>query len=301
MERKFVVYEHVSKSQKRYIGITSQKLEVRWRRGCGYINNPHFYNAIKKYGWDNFEHNILASGITEEEAKKMEIELIKKYNTTNPEYGYNVTRGGDTRKPCSEETKEKIRKKNTGKIVSEETRKKISETQKKKRPKPPMSDKTKEKISQSLLGNKRAIGNQNNVKKIAMCDLEENIIKIFYGANKASEEVKCAPSGINRACKENTKTDGLDKTKYGGVYAGYKWYYLGEDDKIIKNNKGVKINKRNTPIEEYDINGVLIKKFSTIKEATKFYGFPVNGLGAALKDKDKTLYMGSYWVKGSLK
>ena len=39
MEKKYVVYEHVSKDGKRYIGITSQILRKRWRNGEGYKNN----------------------------------------------------------------------------------------------------------------------------------------------------------------------------------------------------------------------------------------------------------------------
>ena len=71
-ERKFVVYKHTSPNGKVYIGITSQKLNRRFRDGKGYYNNKHFYNAIKKYGWDNFSHEVLFDNLTEEEAKLME-------------------------------------------------------------------------------------------------------------------------------------------------------------------------------------------------------------------------------------
>lgn len=70
MDRKYTIYEHVSKDGKRYIGITSQKLRVRWRNGEGYVKNIHFYRSIQKYGWDNFQHNIIAENIDEENAKK---------------------------------------------------------------------------------------------------------------------------------------------------------------------------------------------------------------------------------------
>ena len=64
----YTVYMHVSPSNKRYIGITRQAHEKRWKSGNGYAGNDYFYKAIKKYGWNNFEHNILFSELTKTEA-----------------------------------------------------------------------------------------------------------------------------------------------------------------------------------------------------------------------------------------
>lgn len=81
--RKYVVYEHVNKSNgKRYIGITCKKPEYRWNEGKNYVGCTHFYRAIKKYGWDGFEHVILADNLTESAAKEMEIRLIKEFNSS---------------------------------------------------------------------------------------------------------------------------------------------------------------------------------------------------------------------------
>ena len=102
-DRLWCVYIHTSPSNKKYIGITSKKPEVRWRNGNGYNHNKHFKNAIKKYGWDNFEHEIVAECLTEEEAQKMERELIEKYNTFNGNNGYNQTSGGEKGKEISDE------------------------------------------------------------------------------------------------------------------------------------------------------------------------------------------------------
>lgn len=92
----FFVYSHINKiNDKIYIGITSQaRVKDRWKNGKGYKNSPHFYSAIQKYGWENFEHNIIASGLSIEEAEKMERELITKYDTTNKDKGYNIQTGG---------------------------------------------------------------------------------------------------------------------------------------------------------------------------------------------------------------
>lgn len=93
-ERKWCVYIHTSPSNKRYIGITSRKPEERWGNGNGYKHNLHFTNAIAKYGWNNFKHEVVMKELSEQDAKSAEIELISKYNTTNPLYGYNISSGG---------------------------------------------------------------------------------------------------------------------------------------------------------------------------------------------------------------
>lgn len=91
---KYTVYRHTSPSGKMYIGLTRQKPERRWQNGIGYIDNPYFYKAIKKYGWDNLEHEIIASGLSIDQACQLEIELIKKHKSNNRKYGYNIADGG---------------------------------------------------------------------------------------------------------------------------------------------------------------------------------------------------------------
>lgn len=92
MELKFIVHEHVNLfNNKRYIGITSQIPEVRWQRGSGYRENTIFFRAIKKYGWDNFEHNILYEGLSNREALEIESTLIKKYKSLG--VSYNISDG----------------------------------------------------------------------------------------------------------------------------------------------------------------------------------------------------------------
>lgn len=95
---RYFVYEHVNKvNGKRYIGITSrEKVFYRWGREGNSYQSQIFGRAIKKYGWDNFEHNILAEGLSQQDAFEMERNLIKKFETTNPKYGYNISIGGDS-------------------------------------------------------------------------------------------------------------------------------------------------------------------------------------------------------------
>lgn len=145
-DKKFTVYMHVSPNGKRYIGITSQDPKLRWAGGSGYSDNMHFKSAIDKYGWNNFEHIIVASELSLESACKLESDLISKYDTMNPDKGYNHTTGGnwstpdaETRKKLSEHRKllvkdadfmTKLSNSLKGHSCSDETKRKISEANK---------------------------------------------------------------------------------------------------------------------------------------------------------------------------
>lgn len=151
----YSVYIHIFPNDKKYIGVTSWKPELRWgANGCNY-KNQYMVNAIKKYGWDNIKHEIVAENLTAEQASKMEIELIKKYNSADRKYGYNISLGGIDNKICSDETKEKLRKANINKIMSEESKKKISEFQKGKH----LSNETRKRMSEAQ---KKSFSNGNN-------------------------------------------------------------------------------------------------------------------------------------------
>lgn len=143
MNKKFVIYKHTNLiNNKIYIGQTRQKPEYRWgSEGQGYKNSPHFYSAIQKYGWQNFKHEILFTNLTQEQANQKEIELIQKYQSQNPVYGYNSDSGGKVKIPnqktrlkqslsaqnrpiTTKETKEKLSKINKGRSKTQETKKK---------------------------------------------------------------------------------------------------------------------------------------------------------------------------------
>lgn len=98
----YTIYRHVNKiNGKSYIGQTCQKLAQRWKSGAGYTleRQPAFHNAIKKYGWSNFDHEILEDDIKSiEEANEREKYWIAYYHTWiyDPACnGYNITQGGD--------------------------------------------------------------------------------------------------------------------------------------------------------------------------------------------------------------
>lgn len=112
----YVVYKHTTPSGKVYIGITGQDPEKRWGNGNRYKQNKHFYSAIEKYGWDNIKHEIVCTGLNKWQACRVEQSLIKYFDSTNRNKGYNHSTGGE----CGA----------VGVHPSAETRRKLSEAEK---------------------------------------------------------------------------------------------------------------------------------------------------------------------------
>lgn len=137
----YKVYCHTLKSDGRqYFGITCQSIPNRWRcNGNGYKTSLHFYRAIKKYGWDAFEHELIIDGLSKANAEKMEIYLINEHKTYDDTKGFNIAKGGKSN--CgfhqTEETRKRISEKlkgketwNKGKHLSKEHRESISKANK---------------------------------------------------------------------------------------------------------------------------------------------------------------------------
>ena len=138
----YCVYCHTNKlNGKKYIGITKTEVNKRWHCGVGYKGQPKFYRAIQKYGWNGFTHEIIASNLTESEAKNFEIILIDKLDTI--QNGYNVSKGGDTGNGViyTQEMKQKISER-----VSGEGNPRFGAT---------LNEEIRNKIRQSLKGRKR--------------------------------------------------------------------------------------------------------------------------------------------------
>lgn len=200
---------HTTPSGKVYIGITCRPLEVRWKKdGSGYKTQA-FYRAIKKYGWENIKHDIIAKNLTVDEANKMEIDLIKKYDSTNPANGYNMTTGGEgccgfhqseeTRKKLRQINKgrkhtpeeiEKIRKSCTGWKQTDEARAKISKGLKGK----PKSEEHKEKLRMANFGKKASpetrakLSASHKGKKLT--EQQKQALYLFHKGKKLSNETK---------------------------------------------------------------------------------------------------------------
>lgn len=180
----YIVYKHTCPNGRAYIGITKQGLERRWRSGTHYDYNRRFFLAIVKYGWDNFKHEILESGLTYEEAKRKETEYIEKFQTSDERFGYNQTLGvGGKGYTKSLETREKISLAHRGKKLSPEHCRRISEGQKGKH-----------------MGKLSACA-----KKVYQYDLDGNFIKEWDCQSDAARYYHCDQSKISECAAGKKK------------------------------------------------------------------------------------------------
>ena len=82
-------------NNKVYIGITVKDIELRYNEHLKCSKSYPLYNAFNKYGRENFCITILEKCSTREEACSLEKYYIKKYNSTDHNFGYNQTTGGE--------------------------------------------------------------------------------------------------------------------------------------------------------------------------------------------------------------
>lgn len=94
--KNYIIYMHTNKlNGKFYIGQTCQDMKKRaGSNGSRYRMCERFYEAIKEYGWDNFEHTVLFSGLSANEANELEEELITNTRSYDSSIGYNIALGG---------------------------------------------------------------------------------------------------------------------------------------------------------------------------------------------------------------
>ena len=112
-----IIYCYTNKiNNKKYIGQTINPKD-RFTKHKSAINNvsDNEYNtplhrAMRKYGYENFDYEILSEAKTIEELNKLEIYYIEKLNTSIPN-GYNIEKGGrNCSRPHTLESKEKMMK-----------------------------------------------------------------------------------------------------------------------------------------------------------------------------------------------
>lgn len=105
-------------NNKVYIGQTSKDLITRFKQHCTKVSKvPYLKNAIQKYGKDNFSIELIDIAESELVADQLEQYYISYYKSTNHEFGYNISTGGDhglRGLVHSEATKAKMRKKRIG-------------------------------------------------------------------------------------------------------------------------------------------------------------------------------------------
>lgn len=194
-------------NQKVYIGKTDRTLQERWKEHLKTYNidqlNRPLYNAMKKYGKENF-HIELLDECSPEEASDREMYWILAYNSYYD--GYNATFGGEGHPTV--DTSIIYNLFNEGKLVKEIVK---------------LTGYSKPTVSRALDAideNKKIRLERNHAKTskpVVMIDREtNNELRVFPSANAAL--LYCGGKGsghISAVCQ------GKRKTAYG-----YKWRYL---------------------------------------------------------------------------
>lgn len=308
MMRSYDVYKITNKiNNKVYIGITSKGISARWKEhlwnaehGCPF----KLHNALRKYGKENFTIELIDFCNSWEELTEKEKYYIAQYKSTEDEFGYNLTEGGDGTigRIVTDETREKIRQKAIGREVSDETRQKLSEAGKVR---------TEGRENYWKSGN---VGKKTR-KAVLQYTKEGNFIREFEGVNVAAKELGMSATTIITSLKH--------KNIVGSVRNPYIWVYKEEYPDVpatvpaslfakdpdwkptiseecrkanLENRKNKKLTdkQRQTAVEngmktaksicQYDKEGNLIATYPSIIEASRATGCDRRGIQRQLQN-----------------
>lgn len=274
----YYLYCHTNKiNGKKYIGISVQSPSRRWRKnGEGYDGCPKFYQAIQKYGWNNFDHEILLTELTQQEANEKEKEYIAKYDTIKN--GYNILAGGFDKsangdiifqtKPVNQYSLDKkliktwdsvtdierVLKINHSSISAVCRRERITSYGYIWRYTNDCDD-----INDIVIKTTYCQHNMKNAQQrpINQYDFQGNLIKQWKSINEASQSFDKVNTAISNCCDRRGKT----KSAYG-----YQWRYADDCEDI-----GQLKYYNDKIIYEIDDNNNIIRTFSNIKEIKQFY------------------------------
>lgn len=237
----YTVYKHTSPTNKVYIGITSMKPQYRWNNGNGYPSG-YFHNAIQKYGWDNFSHEIIATDLTREEAVAMEIQLIAQYKSNDNRFGYNIAPGGDS--GCmgyhhTEEAKQKI-----GEASSNQIRKKGYN----------LSDSHRQALSDSLKGKKHSAEHIEKVRQALIGKtLSDDVRKKLSESHKGYIMPQEQKDKIGQKSKEF-------------------WSNITDEQRAEIIRKSKQNRSTNIGITLYDNSGNIVNTFLTCADCAEYLG-----------------------------
>lgn len=277
------IYCHTAPNGKRYIGQTRTDPEVRWGKGRGYSSQQYFKRAIDKYSWDNIEHAVLCSVSNQEYANFLEQWFIEKWDTTNPENGYNCAKGGagptgvtwdDERKQAFSEYMTGENNPMYGRNHSEETRARISEKLCGRKLSPEMRAFRTRIILES---------NKRRRKPVRQLDLDGNVIRTYSGMGEIEAETGFNHSSIWKVCH------GKMLTAYG-----FKWEFV-DDELREESRKALEARPKNSiAVIQCDFDGNEVARFESMSDAERKTGLNRNKISACCYGKQDT-YAGYTW------
>lgn len=187
----YCLYKHISPSGKVYVGITSQNPSRRWSNGRGYKKNKFFFNAIKKYGWDNFQHYVLFENLSKSTAILLEKAFIKYYKDLHK--SYNITDGGEGTCGLTHSTSEYAKYiasiTHKGKKLSEELKRKIS-------------IRVKERMQDPEVRNRFLLSCDRTKKVVYQYNLDGEFIRKFESIREAARVVQIPHRSISNCCRK---------------------------------------------------------------------------------------------------
>ena len=258
-------------NDKIYIGQTCTSIQYRWyghkKDALSYRRNGHLQNAIRKYGFENFNIEEIEE-CDSDKLNEREMYWIKYYDSYNN--GYNSNIGGDGLHKYNEkeiyklwdegltfkEIKEKLK-------ISKKHLRKILETY------PPFIAQRDEryKLSRSRM--------TSQSRPVEQYSLNGQFIQEFPSIAEASRKTGAHKMAIVHSCQENYRIAG-----------GYRWKYVNKNDDIP-------FKARKKPVLQYDLKGNLLNTFESLTEAAKETNVNLSSLSQAVKNGVK--YRGFLW------
>lgn len=223
----FLVYKCTNIiNNKIYIGCTTRTLSRRFNEHVKESENNnsryrrrYFYNAIRKYGRENFKIELLEELSSFDEMLIAEAKWITYYNSINGNVGYNSTTGGKQAR-MTDEVKKKISE--TMKVVKPFGGKKHSEENKRAARERRLGQKHPEEVKKKIGDAQK--GERHWTYGIPRPESTREKIRKANSGKKASDDARAKMSKARRGKVKHTKNKN-SASKYFGLAKHYsgKW------------------------------------------------------------------------------
>lgn len=282
-EKRYTVYAHVNViNGKIYVGQTCRKVKRRWGNETGYAykRNKKFYEDIQKFGWDNFEHLILAENLSYDECNYWENRLTIVWDTI--ENGYNYHEGGMKDFHGNKHTEEH-KKELSLKWIGDNNPMRINPRYGEKNSfyGRHHSEETKQKLRLTRIGvasKKKGTTVPEEIKMkqsrpVLQMTEDGTVIQEFYGVAKAAEITGINKAHIYACCRGQRR-----RAK------GYKWAFKYPKEDEVE----IFVNKKKRVVNQYEKDGTFVSTYSSVIEAANAVGVTYSAIVNCCRGKTKS-------------